>query len=96
MEYCSFFFKQGVYLNNKMLDLKGKLFQIHFYESNLSLLKDRIQPLDQEDPLEKEMATYSSIFAWEIPLDREAWLVTVHGVTKESDTTYQLNSNSNI
>ena len=26
-----------------------------------------IQSLSQEDPLEKEMATYSSILAWEIP-----------------------------
>ena len=25
------------------------------------------QSLDQEDPLEKEMATHSSIFAWRIP-----------------------------
>ena len=27
----------------------------------------QIQPLGQEDPLEKEMATLSSILAWEIP-----------------------------
>ena len=26
-----------------------------------------VQPLDQEDPLEKGMATFSSILAWEIP-----------------------------
>ena len=26
-----------------------------------------VQSLDQEDPLEKEMATHSSILAWEIP-----------------------------
>ena len=26
-----------------------------------------VQSLDQEDPLEKEMATPSSILAWEIP-----------------------------
>ena len=26
-----------------------------------------IRSLGQEDPLEKEMATYSSILAWEIP-----------------------------
>ena len=29
--------------------------------------KMRVQPLSQEDPLEKEMATHSSILAWEIP-----------------------------
>ena len=27
------------------------------------------------------------------PMDREVWQATVHGVTKESDTTYQLNNN---
>ena len=27
----------------------------------------QVQSLGQEDPLEKEMATYSSILAWEIP-----------------------------
>ena len=26
-----------------------------------------IQSLDQEDPLQKEMATHSSILVWEIP-----------------------------
>ena len=26
-----------------------------------------VQPLGREDPLEKEMATHSSILAWEIP-----------------------------
>ena len=27
----------------------------------------RVQSFSQEDPLEKEMATYSNILAWEIP-----------------------------
>ena len=27
----------------------------------------QVQSLGQEDPLEKEMATYSSILAWETP-----------------------------
>ena len=30
-----------------------------------------VQPLGQEDPLEKEMATHSSILAWNIPLKME-------------------------
>ena len=30
-----------------------------------------VQFLGQEDSLEKEMATYSSIFAWEIPWPEE-------------------------
>ena len=41
--------------------------------------------MGQEDPLEKEMATHSSILAWEIPWTGETG--RVHGVAKESDTT---------
>ena len=33
--------------------------------------KTWVRPLGQEDPLEKEMATRSSIFAWEIPWTEE-------------------------
>ena len=31
----------------------------------------------------------------ENPMDRGNWQATVHGVAKESDTTYQLNNNIN-
>ena len=41
--------------------------------------------LGQEDPLEEGMATHSSVFAWRIPVDREAWWATVHGVTNRHD-----------
>ena len=41
-----------------------------------------VQSLDQEDPLEEEMATHSSIFAWEIPWTEEPGEATVHGATK--------------
>ena len=35
---------------------------------NLPAMQDtQFQPLDQEDPLEKGMATHSSILAWRIP-----------------------------
>ena len=33
--------------------------------------KTQVQSLGQEDPLEKEMATHSSILAWEIPWTKE-------------------------
>ena len=46
-----------------------------------------VQSLSREDPLEKEMATHSSILAWEIPWGEGAWQATVHGVAKELDTT---------
>ena len=43
-----------------------------------------VQSLGWEDPLEKGMATYSSILAWrmEHAMDRGAWWATVHGVAK--------------
>ena len=51
--------------------------------------------LGWEDPLEKEMATHSNILAWRIPWTEQPGRPhTIHGVTKESDTTQQLNNNS--
>ena len=47
----------------------------------------QVQSLGLENPLEKEMATHSSILAWEIPLDRGAWRAIVHGVANELNTT---------
>ena len=41
-----------------------------------------VQSLGREDPLEKGMATHSSILAWKIPIDRGAWRATVQGVVK--------------
>ena len=36
-----------------------------------AMQKTRVQSLDREDPLEKEMATHSSILAWGIPWTEE-------------------------
>ena len=41
-----------------------------------------VQSLSQKDPLEKGMATLSSILPWRIPMDRGAWRARVHGVAK--------------
>ena len=42
-----------------------------------------VQSLGREDPLEKEMATHSSILVWKIPwADMPGRLLSVHGVTK--------------
>ena len=41
-----------------------------------------VRSLSWEDPLEEGMATYSSILAGRIPMDRRTWWATVHGVTK--------------
>ena len=45
-----------------------------------------VQSLSEEDPLEKEMATRSSILARKIPWREEPSRATIHGVT-ESDMT---------
>ena len=41
----------------------------------------QVRSLGQEYPLEKGMATHSSILAWRIPWT-EKWWATVHGVAK--------------
>ena len=53
-----------------------------------------VQFLCQQDSLEEEMATHSSIVAWKIPWTEEpsGLLYIVHGVAKEGNTTQQLNN----
>ena len=41
-----------------------------------------VRSLGQEDPLEKEMATHSNIFAWRIPMDQGAWWAAIYGVAQ--------------
>ena len=48
-----------------------------------------VRSLGQEDPLEKEMATHSSILAWRIPWTEELGRLQSTGC-KESDTTERL------
>ena len=44
-----------------------------------------------EDPLEEGMATYSSILAWRIPVDRGAWQAKSMG-SQKSPTTERLST----
>ena len=57
----------------------------------------RVRSLGQEDPLEKEMVTHSSILAWRIPWTEKP---TVRGVAKSrtrlSDFTFTFFSNWHI
>jgi len=57
---------------------------------NLPAMQEiQVQSLGQKDPLEKRMATHSSILAWRIPMNRGTWQAIVHGVA-ESDMTERL------
>ena len=51
------------------------------------MLDTWVQSLDWEDPLEKGMATHSSILAWRIPWTEEPERLQSNGVAKESDMT---------
>ena len=50
---------------------------------NLPAMRETwVQSMGWEDPLQESMATHSSILAWRIAMDREAWQTTVHCVAK--------------
>ena len=51
-------------------------------EGNLGSIPGLGRSLGWEHPLEKELATYSSILAWKNPTDGGAWWATVNGVAK--------------
>ena len=54
---------------------------------NLPAMQEtRVQSLDREDPLEKEMATHFSILAWEIPwIEEPGGLQSIGSQTVEQD-----------
>ena len=56
----------------------------------------RVRSLGQEDSLEKEMATHSSVLAWSIPGTGEAWWAAVYGVTQNRTRLKQLSSSSSV
>ena len=50
--------------------------------------------LGQEGPLEKKMATHSSVLSWTIPWTEEPGGLQSMGVTKESDMTEQISTHT--
>ena len=52
-------------------------------EEYASMQKIQVQTLGQEDPVEKEMATHSSVLAWRIPWTKEFMDNTVVSNTKK-------------
>ena len=75
------FFQGGciiLHAPNHILDFPGG----SMVKNPPAMQENWVRSLGQEDPLEMEMATYSSILAWRIPVDRGALQATVHGVSK--------------
>ena len=54
------------------------------------MLETQVRSLHREDPLEKGMATHSSILAWRIPRTEEPGRLQSMGSQKEWDMTEQL------
>ena len=54
----------------------------HLVKNPSAMWETWVRSLSWEDPLEEGMATYSSILAWRISMEREIWWATVHLVTK--------------
>ena len=61
--------------------------QVKYLPAMQETQETQVQSLGREDPLEKEIATHSSISCLGNPMDRGAWRATVNGVTKELDMT---------
>ena len=55
-----------------------------------------VQSLDREDPLEEGMSIHSSVLAWRILMDREAWQATVHRFTKSRTQLKQAGEQFNL
>ena len=67
--------------------LTSRASQVAQMLKNLPAMKETwVQSLGQEDPLQKEMATPSSILAWRIPWTEEPGGLQCMG-SQESDTT---------
>ena len=55
-----------------------------------AIRETQVWSLSKENPLEKEMATHSSILAWEIPWTKEPGSLSYMELQRELDTTEQL------
>ena len=68
-EACLFILFMVSFAEQKLLSLISLVAQT---VKNLPAMEEtKVQSLDQEDPLEKEMATHSSILAWRTPWTEE-------------------------
>ena len=84
------FFHVLAIVNSSEMDIKVHVSSVAQMVKHLSTMREtRVRSLGWEDPLEKEMATHSSIFACKIPWQRSLVGCSPWG-RKESDTTERL------
>ena len=76
----------------KQLSSSGSIASLvtQMVKSLLAMWETWVRSLGWEDPLEKGMATQSSILAWRIPQTGEPGRLQSKGVTKELDTIERL------
>ena len=63
---------------------------VQLVKSLPAMQESQVGSLGQEDPLEKGMATHSSILAWENPMDRRAWWATVCRIAESTQLSDEL------
>ena len=63
--------KESEWLSNFPFHFLGVSHVAQWWRIHLPMQETWVQSLDQEDPLEKEMATHSNILAWRIPWTEE-------------------------
>ena len=76
--------------------VKGASLEAHGQEYAYQGRRCMFDPLGWEDPLEKEMATRSTILAWETPWSEEPGRLYSPWGRKESDTAWWVNDNSGV
>ena len=62
--------REGVPVNRRLVITSTSLV-VQTVKRLPTIWETQVQPLGQEDPLEKEMATHSSTLAWKIPWTEE-------------------------
>ena len=95
---CTFYFSHFVWricfswglTNNWHLWLPWASPVIQTVKNLFAMQEIWVQFLGQEDPLEKGIATHSSILAWRIPWTEGAWWVIVHGMAMSNMTEHIL------
>ena len=90
LSVCGFFFSLflGTHLDNQMSQMlcfptkKQSSLVAQTVKILPAMWETQVQSLGREDPLEKGMATHSSILAWRIPWTEGPGKAPVRGVTK--------------